>query len=194
LLGDFGIARLLDGATFTIDGTTVGTAAYMAPEQLEDHQVGPPADIWSLGLVLLESLTGRRTYDGSWNEIIARRLSAPVPLPGDLPVPWKLLLTGMLDHRPAQRLDGTQVASLLASSAFAQPWAPSPADTVASATATVPLDLTALVARQPQPSADVVLPAPTMADPATAVAHRPSQQRRGAAAAGVGCSEWESSS
>ena len=123
------------------------------PEQLEDHQVGPPADIWSLGLVLLESLTGRRTYDGSWSEIIARRLAAPVPLPADLPVPWKLLLTGMLDHRPAQRLDGSQVASLLASSAFAQPWAPSPVDPLAPApaTATVPLDLTALVPRQPQP-------------------------------------------
>jgi hypothetical protein len=156
LLGDFGIARLVDGATFTVDGTTVGTAAYMAPEQLEDHQVGPAADIWSLGVVLLESLTGRRTYDGSWNEIIARRLSTPVPLPGDLPVPWKLLLTGMLDHRPAQRLDGAEVASLLASSTFAAPWTPSATDHPDSM-ATVPLDLTALVPRQPAvtaPSSD----------------------------------------
>ena len=50
-LGDFGIARLLDASTLTVAGTTLGTAAYMAPEQLEDHQVGPGADIWSLGMV-----------------------------------------------------------------------------------------------------------------------------------------------
>ncbi len=58
-LGDFGIARLLDASTLTVAGTTLGTAAYMAPEQLEDHQVGPGADIWSLGMVLLECLTGQ---------------------------------------------------------------------------------------------------------------------------------------
>ena len=112
VLGDFGIARLLDATTFTIDGTTIGTVSYMAPEQLEDHSVGPAADIWSLGIVLLECLTGRRVYEGTSSEIIARRLAAPVPLPADLPVPWKLLLSGMLDHRPEQRLDGGQVAAL----------------------------------------------------------------------------------
>ena len=67
-LGDFGIARLLDASTLTLAGTTLGTAAYMAPEQLEDHQVGPSADIWSLGMVLLECLTGHRVYEGSPGE------------------------------------------------------------------------------------------------------------------------------
>jgi hypothetical protein len=145
LLGDFGIARMLDATTFTIDGTTIGTVAYMAPEQLEDHSVGPAADIWSLGIVLVECLTGQRVYEGTSSEIIARRLAGPVPLPADLPVPWKLLLSGMLDHRPEQRLDGEQVAALLSSPAFAVPWAPSPETNGASGgTVTVPLDLTAL--------------------------------------------------
>src|ERR1700688_2334704 len=112
-LGDFGIARLLDSATLTVAGTTLGTAAYMAPEQLEDHQVGPAADIWSLGMVLLECLTGRRIYEGSPSEVVARRLAGPVPLPADLTVPWKLVLSGMLDHRPDQRLGGDEVAALL---------------------------------------------------------------------------------
>ncbi|HEY1829560.1 MAG TPA: serine/threonine-protein kinase [Acidimicrobiales bacterium] len=145
LLGDFGIARLLDATTFTIDGTTIGTIAYMAPEQLEDHQVGPPADIWSLGIVLLECLKGRRIYEGTSSEIIARRLAGPVPLPADLPVPWKLLLSGMLDHRPEHRLTGEQVASMLSAPAFAVPWAPAPMSTATgTGTVTQPLDLTAL--------------------------------------------------
>jgi len=171
LLGDFGIARLLDATTFTIDGTTLGTVAYMAPEQLEDHLVGASADIWSLGMVLLECLTGRRVYEGTGSEIIARRLAGPVPLPPDLPVPWKLLLSGMLDHRPEQRLGGEQVAELLAAPTFALPWFPSP-DSVTEkvAAAGPPLDLTALApghqftAALP-PDATLVVP-PSLPSPA----------------------------
>jgi serine/threonine protein kinase len=143
-LGDFGIARLHDASTLTLDGTTLGTAGYMAPEQLEDHHVGPSADIWSLGIVLLECLTGRRIYEGSPSEIIARRLAGPVPLPVDLPVPWKLVLSGMLDHRPDQRLDGYQVAALLVTAVFSVPWQPSEIPATVRLSPTVPLDLTAL--------------------------------------------------
>jgi eukaryotic-like serine/threonine-protein kinase len=172
LLGDFGIARLLDATTFTIDGTTVGTVAYMAPEQLEDHMVGASADIWSLGMVLLECLTGRRVYEGTSSEIIARRLAGPVPLPPDLPVPWKLLLSGMLDHRPEQRLRGEQVAELLAASTFAVPWTPSPESVTERVAATAPLDLTALApgrqfAAALSPDATMVAPpAPPRPSPA----------------------------
>jgi serine/threonine protein kinase len=144
-LGDFGIARLLDGSTLTLTGTTLGTAAYMAPEQLEDHQVGPGADIWSLGMVLLECLTGRRVYEGSPGEVVARRLAGPVPLPATLPVAWKLVLSGMLDHRPEQRLQGAEVAALLATSPFHRSWDPDRAPVGDGLGLTVPQDLTALV-------------------------------------------------
>ncbi len=143
-LGDFGIARLVDSTTLTLAGTTLGTAAYMAPEQLDDHQVGPSADIWSLGIVLLECLTGRRVYEGTPSEVVARRLAGPVPFPDGLPVPWKLVLSGMLDHRPDQRLDGAQTAALLATPAFAAPWEPSPRSEPDDRSPTVPLDLMAL--------------------------------------------------
>jgi len=143
-LGDFGIARLLDASTLTVNGTTLGTAAYMAPEQLEDHQVGPSADVWSLGMVLLECLTGHRVYEGTASEVVARRLAGPVPLPAGLPVPWKLVLSGMLDHRPDQRLDGTEVAALLATPAFSSDWDPSGIPKTALLDPTAPHDLTAL--------------------------------------------------
>jgi hypothetical protein len=121
-LGDFGVAQLHDASALTVAGTTLGTVGYMAPEQLENHQVGPSADIYSLGIVLLECLSGRRAYEGSPSEIVARRLASPVTLPEDLPVPWKLVLSGMLDHRPENRPDGGQVAALLSTSAFDAPW------------------------------------------------------------------------
>jgi hypothetical protein len=123
-LGDFGIARILGESALTVTGTTLGTTAYMAPEQLENHKVGPAADTWSLGLVLLECLTGRRVYEGSASEVVARRMAGPVPVPPDLPAAWRLLFNGMLDPLPDQRLDAAEVASLLATPAFETPWEP----------------------------------------------------------------------
>ena len=144
-LGDFGVARLLDASALTMAGTTLGTAAYMAPEQLEDHQVGAGADIWSLGMVLLECLTGHRVYEGSTAQVVAKRMAGPVPLPGDLPVPWKLLLSGMLDHRPEQRLDGADIAALLVTTPFRAAWSPSPNPDATPPPSTGVLNLTALV-------------------------------------------------
>jgi serine/threonine protein kinase len=124
-LADFGIARLVDTTTMTVIGTTLGTASYMAPEQLEDHQVGPGADVWSLGVVLLECLTGERVYAGTPSEVVARRLSGPVLLPDALPVPWKTLLRSMLDHDPLQRPHAQEVSAMLTSAAYDSKWEPS---------------------------------------------------------------------
>jgi hypothetical protein len=121
-LGDFGIAKMHEATTMTATGATMGTVSYMAPEQLEDKEVGPPADIWSLGIILLECLTGRRVYEGTPSEVLARRLAGPVPLPAELPVPWKLVLTGMLTLRPDQRLKDAEVSGILATHAYDAPW------------------------------------------------------------------------
>ncbi|HEV3473701.1 MAG TPA: protein kinase, partial [Actinomycetota bacterium] len=57
---DFGIARVADDAAMTASGTVLGTAQYISPEQASDHPVGPASDVYSMGIMLFEMLTGRR--------------------------------------------------------------------------------------------------------------------------------------
>jgi hypothetical protein len=57
-LTDFGVARVLGSESLTLTGDVIGTLAYMAPEQAEGHEAGAAADLYSLGLVLYEALTG----------------------------------------------------------------------------------------------------------------------------------------
>jgi serine/threonine-protein kinase len=78
---DFGIARRLDDpADKTRTGLVIGTPAYMAPEQAEGRKgVGPPADVWAVGAVLYEMLTGRRPFDGGSSHDLLRRVSSEKP-------------------------------------------------------------------------------------------------------------------
>ena len=88
-LADFGIARALDGTVVTGTGYVVGTAAYLAPEQVRGELVGPETDVYALGLVLIEALTGRREYPGALVEsAMARLYRAPaVPAKNGMPSP-----------------------------------------------------------------------------------------------------------
>ncbi|MCW2500201.1 MAG: putative serine/threonine protein kinase, partial [Frankiales bacterium] len=76
-LTDFGIARLVDAAKVTSTGLMVGTASYLAPEQVAGEPVGPATDVYALGLVLLEALTGKREYVGPAVEAAMARLHRP---------------------------------------------------------------------------------------------------------------------
>jgi eukaryotic-like serine/threonine-protein kinase len=71
---DFGIAHSLapDAAALTETGTSPGTPRYMAPEQLAGERLGPRTDLWPLGAVLFECLTGRPAFDGPTAVAIAR--------------------------------------------------------------------------------------------------------------------------
>src|SRR4051794_18986211 len=78
-LADLGIATAVEGTRITMSGTVLGTAAYMAPEQLEGHKPGAPTDIYSLAVVAFETLSGRRAYDGRSPIEIAHRKASDSP-------------------------------------------------------------------------------------------------------------------
>lgn len=81
VLTDFGIARSTDSSTkMTSTGTVVGTPHYMSPEQAQGQQIGPYSDIYSLGVVLFETLSGKLPYDAdSTIAIIFKHITEPVP-------------------------------------------------------------------------------------------------------------------
>jgi eukaryotic-like serine/threonine-protein kinase len=116
-LADFGIARALDGTAVTGTGYVVGTAAYLAPEQVRGEWVGPEADVYALGLVLLESLTGRREYPGALVESATARLHRAPGIPDDLPSALRTALHAMTALDPAVRPSAADVATLLGSGA-----------------------------------------------------------------------------
>jgi serine/threonine protein kinase len=110
-LTDFGIAYLLDATRVTSPGTVIGTAAYLAPEQVRGEKPSPSADIYGLGLVLLESLTGRRAFaDSVGHEAIVARLTVSPSIPLDLPPTWRAMLTAMTASNPDRRPTALQVA------------------------------------------------------------------------------------
>lgn len=125
LLADFGIALLVDTTRVTGTDSVVGTAAYMAPEQLVGEDIGPAADIYALGLVLIEAITGRRAFPGTSTESVVARLHRAPAVPRDLPGGLAALLEWMTDRDPARRADARAVVAALAVVADAlEPGAP----------------------------------------------------------------------
>jgi serine/threonine protein kinase len=114
-LTDFGLARAMSATHLTSPGQYVGTAAYLAPEQITEPEVGPAADIYSLGLVLLECLTGRTEYTGNVAETAVARLSRPPRIPETLPGSWPTVLAAMTSRDPDARPDAARCVALLAS-------------------------------------------------------------------------------
>jgi len=109
---DFGIAQSMTEPevqlSLTATGMLLGTPAYMAPEQVEGKEVGPAADIYALGVVLYELMTGRVPFQGTTPLAVAvSRLTKPVPDPKKL-VPnldarWKRVILRCLARRPEDR-------------------------------------------------------------------------------------------
>lgn len=120
-LADFGIARSDQGdQTVTAPGQLTGTAAYVAPEQFESGESGPACDVYALGLVLLEALTGVRAFSGPVLEQALARLWRQPQIPLSLGAGWVRVLDAMTARDPAHRPDCASVIVLL--HRLADPW------------------------------------------------------------------------
>ena len=113
-LADFGIARIIDGARLTATGTVLGTAGYFSPEQALGEAITPASDIYSLGLVLLECLTGEREFPGTAVESMTTRLTRDPDVPSSLGDSWVGLLRGMTNRNPDARPTARDVTGVLA--------------------------------------------------------------------------------
>jgi serine/threonine protein kinase len=132
-LSDFGIVRMVNAPHLTHAAFTLGSASYLAPEQARGSNVGPAADVYALGLVLLEALTGVRAYDGPMHEAVAARLVTPPDIPAALPPPWPGLLAAMTALDPDVRPGASEVARVLSAErpiAFPAPVSPTGATAI----------------------------------------------------------------
>ena len=109
-IADFGIAKADDQTELTQEGTLVGTATYLAPEQLLGGEVDGRTDLYSLGIVLYECLTGRVPFRGETGAAVAlaRLHSDPVDprrVRADVPVRLSVPIMRVLSRDPDQRYD-----------------------------------------------------------------------------------------
>ena len=105
-LTDFGIAKDLNaGAAMTMSGEVLGTPSYVAPEQAQGLPVGPAADVYSLGVMLFQMLTGRKPYQANDPQnILYQHINSPIPrLPDDLSQ-WQDVIAIMMAKSPQTRL------------------------------------------------------------------------------------------
>ncbi|KQM37043.1 serine/threonine-protein kinase [Microbacterium sp. Leaf203] len=104
VLADFGVARLIGATRLTTPGTVIGTAAYLAPEQVRGEAPRAASDVYALGLLAIEALTRLHPFGGgTLQETLLARLARQPEIPGSYGFEWQSLLTSMTAFDPDER-------------------------------------------------------------------------------------------
>jgi serine/threonine protein kinase/alpha-tubulin suppressor-like RCC1 family protein len=112
MLSDFGIAHSADESRLTMTGAAIGTPAYMAPEQIDGGPANARSDLYSLGLVAWEMLTGHRPWEGeALYNVIFKQKHEELPAidavrPGQVPPRLQYIVERMIQKKPAARWAG----------------------------------------------------------------------------------------
>ncbi|MDQ1177958.1 serine/threonine-protein kinase [Microbacterium sp. SORGH_AS_0421] len=111
VLADFGVARLIGATRLTTPGTVIGTAAYLAPEQLRGEPPRAASDVYALGLLAIEALTRLHPFGGgTLQETLLARLARQPEVPETYGSRWQSLLTSMTAFHPDDRPTAASVA------------------------------------------------------------------------------------
>jgi len=105
---DFGLAKVGQGTLVTKVGTTVGTISYMSPEQARSESINHRTDIWSMGVILYEMLTGKLPYHGDFEQAIIYSILNEEPesissIRNDIPIKLEQIIQKMLSKNPNLR-------------------------------------------------------------------------------------------
>ncbi|MDO5533759.1 MAG: serine/threonine-protein kinase [Propionibacteriaceae bacterium] len=137
-LMDFGIARSIDTDSRTLTGNVLGTAHYLSPEQAMGQTVGPPTDVYGLGVLAHEMLSSRKPFDKGTPiaTALAHVREQPPSLPEGTPPDLEQLVTACLAKDPDERPTAALIARLLTE----QPAASLPSAEAGDADATILMD------------------------------------------------------